>query len=220
MLPRVLPFACYAAFIGLSSLLSSKVFGFSKITLLWVYPVKIAAVSGLLAYFWRHYTELRELPRIERSSLLLSVFVGALVYFAWVRMDFPWARQGAAGTGYQPFLAGPYLGLVLAGIRLFGTAVVVPMMEELFWRSFILRYVISTEFASVRLGAYTPASFLITAFLFGAEHDLWLAGIMAGAAYALLLYRTGRLWPVVLAHGLTNFMLGLHVLLKGEWVWW
>ncbi|MBI3392868.1 MAG: CPBP family intramembrane metalloprotease [Nitrospirae bacterium] len=43
---------------------------------------------------------------------------------------------------------------------------------------------------------------------------------MAGVAYNLLLYRTGRLWPCILAHGVTNLLLAVHVLATGEWKWW
>jgi len=55
--------------------------------------------------------------------------------------------------------------------------------------------------------------------LFGLEHHLWLAGMMAGAVYTLLLYTTRRLWPCILAHAITNLMLGAHVLMTGEWRW-
>ena len=49
---------------------------------------------------------------------------------------------------------------------------------------------------------------------------LWLAGMLAGVAYTLLLYWTGRLWPCIFAHAVTNLALGIHVLVTGEWEWW
>jgi CAAX prenyl protease-like protein len=93
-------------------------------------------------------------------------------------------------------------------------------MEELFWRSFLIRYLISSKFESVPVGAVTPFSFVATVVLFGLEHDLWLAGMVAGAAYTGLLVYTKRLWPCILAHALTNFALGIHVLMTHEWKWW
>jgi len=219
MSPRVLPFAGYMGFLGIAALLSSTAFGLSEEALLWLYPIKIAFVSALLALYSKYYEELKT-PFGRWRELLLSVLVGALVYLAWVRMDFSWAAQGEAGSGYRPQLAGPFFGPLLIGIRLFGAAIIVPIMEELFWRSFILRYTISSDFSTVKLGTYAPLSFLATLVLFGLEHHLWLAGMMAGAAYSLLLYRTGQLWPVIFAHGTTNLLLGAHVLLKAEWFWW
>ena len=95
-----------------------------------------------------------------------------------------------------------------------------PVMEELFWRSFLIRYVMSSDFRSIRLGAFSVGSFVVTVVLFGLEHQLWLAGMMAGAAYNVVLYRTGRIWPCILAHAVTNLILGGHVLMTGEWIWW
>ena len=186
---------------------------------LWLYSVKTAVVLGALAFFWPRYDELKGRPFGGGGDVVGAVAVGLVVYLAWVRMDWPWAMQGTP-SGYDPFRAGEGLGTVLAGIRLFGAVVVVPVMEELFWRSFLLRYVIEPRFESVRLGTFTPLSFLITVILFGFEHHLWLAGMLAGAAYTILLYRTGRLWPCILAHAVTNLALGVHVLVTQQWHWW
>jgi CAAX prenyl protease-like protein len=200
---------------------------FEPAATLWLYPVKTAVVLGALVYFWRQYEELHEKLCVSVQEGILTVGAGVVVYLAWVRMDWSWATLGQA-TGYRPFEAGA--GTLLAGIRLFGAAVVVPIMEELFWRSFLIRYVITlfpeektappVEFTSIPLGMFTPLSFGITVVLFGSEHSLWLAGMMAGAVYNLLLYKTRRLWPCVLAHGITNLLLGVHVLVTQEWHWW
>jgi CAAX prenyl protease-like protein len=187
--------------------------------LLWLYAVRTAVVVASLVYFWPAYRELRNPLCANWREGLLVVVVGVAVYVAWVRMDWPWAMQGQS-TGYNPFQAGANAGLILAGIRLFGAAAVVPLMEELFWRSFLIRYLVASPFTAVRLGTFTPLSFGATVVLFGLEHHLWLAGMMAGAAYNLLLIKTGRLWPCVLAHAITNLMLGLHVLVTAEWYWW
>ena len=219
MIPRLLPFAAYLAFLGVE--LSPLGSDGSGQAYLWLYPVKIAVVSTLLAAFWTSYVELKEgIARNAREAVLV-VFVGLLTYFAWVRMDWSWALQGdGTGAGYDPFRAGEDLGLVLAGLRLFGASVVVPIMEELFWRSFLIRYLISTNFDSVPVGTVSPFSFVATVVLFGLEHDLWLAGMLAGAAYTGLLVYTKRLWACILAHALTNFALGIHVLMTHEWRWW
>jgi CAAX prenyl protease-like protein len=76
------------------------------------------------------------------------------------------------------------------------------------------------RFTSIPTWTFTPISFVVTVVLFGSEHTLWLAGLMAGVIYNLLLYKTRRLWPCVLAHGVTNLLLGVHVLGTQEWQWW
>ncbi|MGE3541948.1 MAG: CAAX prenyl protease-related protein [Candidatus Tectimicrobiota bacterium] len=219
MWPRVIPFGLYMAFLFLEGLLSP----------LWLYPLKTLVVLAALMYYWSQYEELHTPLWLSCGEGLLALGAGLAVYAAWIHMAWPWATLGQA-AGYNPFHAGESLGLALAGIRLFGAAIVVPLMEELFWRSFLLRFVITLfpeslkgvtdDFASVPLGTFTPLSCLVIVLLFGSEHNLWLAGIMAGAVYNLVLYKTQRLWPCVIAHGVTNLALGIHVLATGEWQWW
>ena len=224
-LPRILPFALFMAFIALESglhWLSGMVSAAAPDRpqfFLWLYPVRTAVVLAALVFYWPAYQELRGRVCAGWREALLVAGVGTLVYGAWVRLDWPWAMQGQA-AGYNPFQIGGSAGVVLAVLRLFGAAVVVPVMEELFWRSFLLRYLIASPFVSVRLGTFTPVSCGVTAVLFGLEHHLWLAGMLAGVAYACVLYTTHRLWPCILAHAVTNLLLGSHVLLTGEWQWW
>ena len=223
-LPRVLPFAIYLFFLALAEVIAwtlphlSAVAALGPLANLWIYPLKTAAVLAVLVYFWPRYDELNAARTIKPRDIMLAVVVGVVVYWLWVRMDWPWATQGPSG-GYNPLLAGD-LGKVLVAIRLLGAVIVVPVMEELFWRSFLLRYLISPRFETVPLGTFTAFSFLTTLVLFGLEHHLWLAGMMAGAAYTLLLYGTRRLWPSIIAHAVTNLALGVHVLLTQEWYWW
>ena len=220
--PRVLPFAAYMGFIGISSLLfwmADHDSEWGHLWELWSYPVKTAVVAGLLLFFWTRYEELRQPIFVNWREAFVTVGVGLVVYFFWVRMNWPWGIQGEM-TEYNPFVAGQTVGICLAGIRIFGAAVTVPIMEELFWRSFLIRYIVQTNFQAVRVGTFTLGSFALTVVLFGLEHNLWVAGMMAGIAYNGLLYWTGRLWPCIMAHALTNLVLGLHVLATGEWFWW
>ena len=214
MWPRILPFAAYMAFIGVSSLVPAGS-GAER----WLYPVKTVVVLGLLVYFWSSYQELQRPVFANTKEAGLGVGVGVLVYVLWVRMDWSWAIQGEM-TGYNPFEAGPAVGWALAAVRIFGASIVVPLMEELFWRSFLIRWVVNPDFEKVAFGTFTLASFAATVVLFGLEHNLWLAGMMAGVAYNGLYYHTRRLWPCVVAHATTNAILGIHVLVTQEWHWW
>ena len=215
MWSRVLPFAAYMAFIGISVLLPSN-----TALELWLYPIKILVVLSLLIFFWSSYQELQRPIMTTGKEAALAVGVGLVVYVLWVRMDWPWAMQGTP-TGYNPFQEGATVGFILAGIRIFGASVVVPLMEELFWRSFLIRWIINPDvFEKVPLGLFSLGSFAATVILFGLEHNLWLAGMMAGAIYNGLLYRTRRLWPCIIAHATTNLTLGIHVLITQEWQWW
>ena len=226
MAARIVPFAIYALFllvaqgVGWFAQLGSWSPTLVEAVQLWLYPVKTLAVVAALAWYWRQYDELQWPPQLSHLSLMLTIVTGVFVYFAWVRMDWAWAMQGERAAGYNPFSSHGGEAYFLAACRLFGASLVVPVMEELFWRSFLMRYLISSRFDNVQLGAVTPFAFVMTVVLFGVEHDLWLAGMMAGAAYGLLLYRTRNLWTCILAHGITNLALGIHVLVTQEWFWW
>jgi CAAX prenyl protease-like protein len=214
MWPRILPFAAYMAFIGVSSLLPVDA-GAE----LWLYPIKTVVVLGLLVYFWSSYQELQRPIFTDAKDAGLGIGVGVVVYVLWVRMDWAWAIQGEL-TGYNPFEEGNGIGWGLAAVRILGASIVVPLMEELFWRSFLIRWVVNPDFEKVAFGTFTLGSFAATVVLFGLEHNLWLAGMMAGVAYNCLYYQTRRLWPCVVAHATTNFILGIHVLTTQEWQWW
>ena len=70
----------------------------------------------------------------------------------------------------------------------------VPVLEELFWRGWLMRWLIRPDFEAVRLGTYTHYSFWVTAALFAAEHGpYWDVGLLAGIIYNWWMVRTGRL---------------------------
>ena len=226
VIPRILPFVAYISFLALGESITwlgqaaPALASWGLVVDLWLYPVKTALILGMLVYFWPCYEELKGRTFGGMGEALFAVTTGIFVYLAWVRMDWPWAMQGVP-AGYDPFRAGEGPGIALVVVRILGATMVVPVMEELFWRSFLLRYLINpSRFEAVRLGTLTPFSCLATIVLFGMEHHLWLAGMLAGAVYTLILYRTGRLWPCILAHAVTNLALGIHVLVTGEWQWW
>lgn len=220
---RIIPFAVFMGFIGLQQGLAWSIEqGFLPLTkqqLLYLYPVKAVLVAALL-YFFRHaYTELRFSELKNMRHLAGSLVLGVLVFILWINMDWEFATFGD-NPGFDPGSVGSNGRNVLIVFRILGAALVVPLMEELFWRSFLLRYIIDPDFTTVRIGTFTLSSFLIAAVLFGFEHHLILAGIMAGMAYSLLLYWSRSLAHCVLAHGITNLLLAGYVLATGNWQFW
>jgi hypothetical protein len=207
-LARILPFAVYIAF-----LVAESAFG-DTVDQRLLYGVQIATVAALLAWFWPDYTELRR-PRGTRARhWLLAVGVGVAAFLLWIQLDFPWARIGS-GRGVAGELARQASDGVL--LRVLGTVLVVPVMEELFWRSFLMRWLERSDFRAVDPKSVGWRSILITAAVFAAEHHLWLAGLVAGIGYGWLYRRTGTLWAVVLAHAVTNAALEAWVHRTGAW---
>lgn len=124
-----------------------------------------------------------------------------------------------SSPGYDPRTNGE-LDWVLILIRIAGAALVVPVMEELFWRSFVMRWVDAADFEALAPARVGIKGFLVSVVLFGFEHNLWLAGIVAGVAYSLLYMRHGNLWSAVIAHAVTNGLLGVWVVATGNWAFW
>lgn len=105
-------------------------------------------------------------------------------------------------------------------MRIAGSSLVVPALEEVFYRSFLYRYVAKPDFQSVPLHSFLWMPFLVTAVIFGVSHHQWLAGILCGFAYQGLVIWKKRLGDAIVAHGITNSLLGLWVVWKGDWKFW
>lgn len=221
---RYLPFALFMAFIGLDELLrflgEQGLFRLETTTLYYLYPLKVLAVGYLLYRFRARYAELNLRDLAHLPTTLAVCGVGLLVFVLWINMDWTLGSAGAP-QGYNPLLIpDSTVRSVMILFRVAGAVLVVPLMEELFWRSFLIRYIIDKDFDTVPLGAFTWGSFLVTVTLFGLEHNYILAGVMAGVFYNLILYTTRSLAQCVLAHAVTNLALALYVLQSGEWRFW
>lgn len=185
-----------------------------------LYIAKTILVGALL-WFWRHkYTKDFSLG-LSYGEFILAISCGLLVLVLWIAPEGHF-YQFDPGTGFNPYALtgtkGAALGLI--AVRLIGASIVVPIMEELFWRSFFMRYLIDVNFRSVAMGAFTWLSFLGVAILFGLEHHRIVVGVIAGLFYGLLLVYQKKLKGVVVAHAVTNFGLSVYVLLTGNWAFW
>jgi len=185
------------------------------------YLAKTVVVGVMLWSFRRHYPELR--PGGSGGNWAIAALVGGVVLAVWVapeRLLAPLMMGDPSGFDPHAFGLGTGLTWAVIGVRLFGASVVVPVMEELFWRSFLMRYLIEADFKRVAVGTFSAFSFVVVAVAFGFEHHRWLVGIFAGIAYGALLVWRRDLFTCVLAHGVTNLGLGIYVIKTGQWNFW
>jgi CAAX prenyl protease-like protein len=186
-----------------------------------LYGLKAVLVTAALFVFgksWRHEIkgEWRVLP--------LALLVGVAVFAEWVLLDrwVPYPHLGAR-TAYNPFIAiaDPALRYGFLALRFYGLVLMVPLMEEVFWRSFLLRFVTDQDdFKRVSLGTYNAMAFIVVAGLFAAAHSEWLVAFICAAAYAYLFRVTRSLFACIVAHGVTNLALGIYILITGDWKYW
>jgi CAAX prenyl protease-like protein len=118
------------------------------------------------------------------------------------------------------FGAGAALAWFFIAVRIIGSSLVVPALEEVFFRSFLYRYIVKPDFQTVPLGQFAALPFFLTAAVFAFEHEQWLAGLFCGFAYQGLVLWKKRLGDAIVAHAITNFLLGLWVVGKGAWQFW
>lgn len=218
VLARALPFAAFIVLMALEPWLARQFGG--EIDSRWLYGVRAALVSGLMLMYWRHYSELACVRRPTAREVLLASGIGLGVLAVWLVLDSGIFVLGQSGSGFDPRAVDGRLDWSLALMRLAGSALVVPVMEELFWRSLIMRWLEEADFVGIAPMRVGLRALVLSSFAFGFEHSQWLAGIVAGLAYGWLYIRSGNLWVAVLAHALTNAGLGVWVLATGAWYFW
>jgi len=172
----------------------------------------------------------REPLRGRPSAPLLSILLGLAVFAIWIGPDviapawrtsilFNNAVVGHPSGNTPPALKNDPMFLIF---RIAISVLAVPILEELFWRGWLMRWLIDgDDFRRVPLGMYVPAAFWITALLFAAEHgSFWDVGLVTGAIYNWWMLRTRNVWDCIIAHAVTNGALAAWVVLAGQWQYW
>ena len=182
----------------------------------WLYPLRVLACAAALGYYRRSYQDL------DWRGGGHAVITGALVFAVWMFAD-RMLPAAASPAGFpEAFTSAPLLQRTLwLMFRVAGAVMTVPVAEELAFRGYLLRRLISSAFESVPCSRFTWLSFTMSSVVFGAMHGrLWLPGVLAGAAYAWAFQRRGRIGDAILAHATTNGMLALWVAATGAWRLW
>jgi uncharacterized protein len=208
---RVAPFAAFVVLTAMQGQLGED-------SRYWLYLLKTLVGAWLVWEMWPYVQEMRW--RISWEAIAVGVAVCAV----WVGLDGLYPRLSKADAVWTPlkqFGQGSPVAWLYIAVRVVGSSIVVPPLEEVFYRSFLYRYFVKLDFLSMPLGQFHALSFVVTSAIFGLMHpDRWLAGILCGLAYQWLTIRKNRLGDAMTAHGITNFLLGLWVIWKGDWSFW
>jgi CAAX prenyl protease-like protein len=214
-LPYVVPFGAVIALLAVRPLLS--------LSPLAEQIVWILVMTAILASVARPVLNFR--VRNWGGSLL----VGVAVFAIWIGPDFVFpgyhthrlfsnSITGSVVSSLPESSRGDWAVLALRTLR---AAVFVPIAEELFWRGWLMRWIISPDFSKVPLGAWSARAFWIVAVLFAVEHGaLWDVGLAAGILYNWWIVPNKSLGDVIVAHGITNAVLSAYVIFAGRWEYW
>lgn len=184
----------------------------------WIYFLKTIVGAWLLWEVRSLVTEMKWAISWE------AVLAGIGVFALWVGLDqlafTHWERKGATWNPFVAFENAPAMAWFFVVVRIAGSSIVVPPLEEIFYRSFIYRWIVNPDFQSASLRTFNVKAFLITSAIFGLAHTEWVAGILCGLVYQWLVIRKGRLGEAMTAHAITNFLLGIWIVWKGDWKFW
>jgi CAAX prenyl protease-like protein len=184
----------------------------------WVMPLQILAGGAFLIRYWRYYT-FRPI-----TGLGFATLIGAIALIIWIAPQ-EWLGFAPRYAGFNPErFGGPetatyWMNVIL---RFFRLVIIVPLVEEIFWRGFLLRYMVDDDFTDVPMGTFTWKSFGIVVAGFCVEHNPpdYPAAILTGVLFNLVAYRTKSLAACVLTHAVTNLILGIYIMRTGQWGFW
>jgi CAAX prenyl protease-like protein len=214
-LPYVLPFAVFLLFVGIQDRIPLD----ESIE----FPLRFCILAGILWFFSRHVIDLRV------RNFLGSSIVGVAVFLIWVGPDLLWPEyrshwlfqnsiMGKLHSSIDQEIRTNRIVLVFRTLR---AVLLVPIIEELFWRGWFMRWLIRSDFEKIALGVYAPFSFWITAILFASEHGpYWEVGLIAGIVYNWWMIRTRSLGDLIYVHAVTNACLCAFVMATGRWEYW
>lgn len=197
------------------------------------YVLKTLIVAGLLIALWRFYT------RVRWTHLGLGFVVGVVGLVQWIGMEklfmsvpwLSWTRMTGdiRAEAFRPF---EHFDSALAmwafvAVRWAGASLVVPVMEELFWRDYLWRTIASpNDYRLQQVGEYDKTAFWGVPLAFAVVHPQWLTSIVWALMVGWLLWRTKSIGACIVAHATTNFLLGAYVLIawygfgRDEWFFW
>ena len=180
--------------------------------------VLIAAIFGFA----------RRLVPTTAPYWMSSIGLGLAVFVVWIAPDAlipgwrsQWLFQNSVTGHITTSIPPAELTPLMLALRLGRAALLVPIIEELFWRGWLPRWLQNSQFARIPLGQYTSFAFWTTAVLFAVEHGpFWELGLVCGIIYNWWMRRTRSLGDLMLVHGVTNLALSVYVIVTGRWMFW
>lgn len=184
-----------------------------------VYIAKAIVVTIALILFKSTWRDLK----FDAKMIVPGVVVGLVAFALWIGIEkIPYPHFLGERTGFNPYekITDDGMRAAFMGFRFFGLVLMVPLMEEIFWRSFLIRYASTPDYQSLAVGEFTWQGFAIVAGLFAASHPEWLAALVFAVIMGLLLRQTKSLFACFVAHLVTNLALGIYVVTQKQWQFW
>jgi uncharacterized protein len=186
-------------------------------------PLRVILLGAVCWVCWPREISLRP------SHWLPSIGIGVAVFVLWIAPDLlipgyrtlPPFSNAVVGHTHSSLPPGALHSAWVVAWRTARAVVIVPVIEELFWRAWLMRWLINSDFRKVPVGAYAPLAFWLTAVLFASEHGpYWDVGLLTGIIYNVWMIRSKSVADCVLMHAVTNGALSAYVIAFGQWQYW
>lgn len=198
----------------------------------WIYPLQTVVCLGLLAFWWRHYSF-----RPLRAKAWLWGIAGGVVGIAfWILPSWWHLRTGLtiewlgiadrSRPGFNPDIFPPGSGAwwLVVALRFLRMALVVALIEEIFWRGFLWRYFAAPDgrWESVPFGVKNARAIVATSVLMMLAHlpSDYAACLLWSLLVSLVAVVTRSLGACVIMHAVSNLLLGLYVMATKQWGLW
>lgn len=186
-------------------------------------PVRVLILAAVCWICWP-----REIS-LTPAAPLTSIVIGTLVFVLWIAPDLLFSGYRGSVLFSNGIVGQTHSSLQTAALhdpwvliwRTVRAVLIVPVVEELFWRGWLMRWLIKSDFQTVPLGTYAPFSFWLTAILFASEHGpYWDVGLLTGIIYNAWMIRSKSLSSCILMHAVTNGILSGYVIATAQWQYW
>jgi exosortase E/protease (VPEID-CTERM system) len=179
-----------------------------------LYGLRVLTVATALWWFRR------DLAALRPEWSWLGAAAGLAAFVVWLPLELVALGEREASIGVTLSSMSRPAALVWLALRTVGAVVTVPIAEELAFRGYLMRRLVSRDFESVAPTSLPWPSLLVSSVLFGALHASIVAGTLVGLIYGLVYSRSGSLASAVVAHAVTNMLLAGYVLATGSWGLW
>ena len=220
LIAHTLPFALFmAGLVALSAARALRITSFAGVVpdpMYWIYPVQTAVCAAVLLWFRRDY----DFSGTTTGKLLIGLGVGLLVWGIWISPQ-ELFHQAARTEGFDPGVV-PGLTPWMLVARFSRLVIVVPLVEEIFWRGFLLRYLVRADFKTIPFGTCSRCSFWAVVVAFTAVHAPadWPGAFLTGILFNLVAIRTKSLASCLVAHAAANLALGCYICATRQWGFW
>jgi exosortase E/protease (VPEID-CTERM system) len=178
-----------------------------------LYSLRLAAGAAALAFYRSRLTGL------DWRFSWRGPMAGVLVFVVWVLAAKILLTPSSMPHSLSAF--SPTLRFGWIATRALTAIAIVPIAEELAFRGYLLRRLVSADFESVPFAAVHLPALALTSVVFGLNHGvMWAPGMVAGLLYGWLVCRTGRIGESIAAHATTNGLLAGLVIFGGQWQFW